>query len=80
MGRFLAATLRALPSAEPRHIARMLWALAKLQWKPAASWADRVFQQTELQVRRLEAGLISLGVWRMKFAHSSIKVEARRTV
>lgn len=51
MAEFLAAAVRALPGAAPSEVARLLWCLARIRWRPSPLMAARVFQQTTLQVR-----------------------------
>ncbi len=52
LGAFFSAAARTLPSAEPQHIARVLWCCASMGLRPPGSWLRRVLQQTQVQVRR----------------------------
>lgn len=50
MGRFLSAAANRMPAAEPAHVARLMYSLALLSFRPPAWWIARVMQQTMVQV------------------------------
>jgi hypothetical protein len=47
---FLTACLRTLPWAQPQHVARILWGLASLRYRPTQRWLRHVYEQTIVQV------------------------------